>query len=201
MPSDNALYVCQPDTLNYTIFRTECQIDFGVLVLSKRAVFPPNHRGLGFQTVLLLMDSGCIVTASSTCESERLRVRYLRNLWLRRYHLLSTPLLYIYKQITELLHVHVPNCVAIERVFHNRNVSSSLTTAQTIGIIELAAAQGSLDVLMFTPQQVKSSVCGHGGVDKAAVQKFASRLTGVSIKNAHAADSVAVAIAGHLRIH
>ena len=71
----------------------------------------------------------------------------------------------------------------------------------TIGIIELAAAQGSLNVSMFTPQQVKSSVCGHGGVDKAAVQKFASRLTGVSIKNAHAADSVAVAIAGHLRIH
>ena len=129
----------------------------------------------------VLMDSGCIVTASSTCESERL--------------------LYIYKQITELLQVHVPNCVAIERVFHNKNVSSSLTTAQTIGIIELAAAQGSLDVLMFTPQQVKASVCGHGGVDKAAVQKFASRLTGVSIKNAHAADSVAVAIAGHLRIH
>ena len=47
----------------------------------------------------VLMDSGCIVTASSTGESERL--------------------LYIYKQITELLHVHVPNCVAIERVFHN----------------------------------------------------------------------------------
>ena len=131
----------------------------------------------------VLMDTGCIVTASSTGESERLRVNG------------------IYKQITELLHVHVPNCVAIERVFHNKNVSSSLTTAQTIGIIELAAAQGSLDVLMFTPQQVKSSVCGHGGVDKAAVQKFASRLTGVSIKNAHAADSVAVAIAGHLRIH
>ena len=57
----------------------------------------------------VLMDSGCIVTTSSTGESERL--------------------LYIYKQITELLHVHVPNCVAIERVFHNRNVSSSLTTA------------------------------------------------------------------------
>ena len=69
----------------------------------------------------VLMDSGCIVTASSTGESERL--------------------LYIYKQITELLRVHVPNCVAIERVFHNKNVSSSLTTAQTIGIIELAAAK------------------------------------------------------------
>ena len=129
----------------------------------------------------VLMDSGCIVTASPTGESERL--------------------LYIYKQITELLHVHVPNCVAIERVFHNKNVSSSLTTAQTIGIIELAAAQGSLDVSMFTPQQVKASVCGHGGVDKAAVKKFVECLTGVPVKNAHAADSVAAAIAGHLRIH
>ena len=70
----------------------------------------------------------------------------------------------------------------------------------TIGIIELAAAEGSLDVSMFTPQQVKASVCGHGGVDKAVVKKFVERLTGVPVKNAHAADSVAVAIAGHLRI-
>ena len=70
------------------------------------------------------MDSGCIVTAS-TGESERL--------------------LYIYKQITELC-TSCPELCRIERVFHNKNVSSSLTTAQTIGIIQLAAAQGSLDV-------------------------------------------------------
>ena len=45
-------------------------------------------------------------------------------------------------------------------------VSSSLTTAQTIGIIELAAAQGSLDVSMFTPptsESVRLWSCGVWG--------------------------------------
>ena len=110
----------------------------------------------------------------------------------------ASRLLQIYQQISELLHVHVPNSVAIERVFHNKNISSSLKTAQMIGVCQLAAAQIGLDVSMFTPQQVKSAVCGRGGADKASVKKFVEKLTGVSVRNAHAADAVAVAIAGLL---
>ena len=127
----------------------------------------------------ILMDQGCIKTASSFDEGSRL--------------------LQIYQQITELLHVHAPNAVAIERVFHNKNVTSSLTTAAAIGVIQLGAAQLGLDVSMFTPQQVKAAVCGHGGADKASVKKFVEKLTGVPVKNRHAADAVAVTIAGLLR--
>ena len=66
--------------------------------------------------------------------------------------------------------------------------------------VEHAVTPHPRTVTEFTPQQVKAPVCGHGGVDKAVVKKFVERLTGVPVKNAHAADSVAVAIAGHLRI-
>ena len=48
------------------------------------------------------------------------------------------------------------------------------------------------------PQQVKSAVCGHGGADKASVKKFVEKLTGTPVRNRHAADAVAVAIAGLL---
>ena len=97
-----------------------------------------------------------------------------------------------------MLHVHSPNSVAIERVFHNKNITSSLSTAAVIGVCQLVAEQAGLDTVMFTPQQVKAAVCGYGRAEKAAVKKFVSRLTGVSVKNGHAADAVAVAIAGLL---
>ena len=127
---------------------------------------------------IVLMDSGCIRTSPAESEASRL--------------------LQIYQQMSEQLHVHAPNSVAIERVFHNKNVSSSLTTASVIGVCQLAAEQAGLDTVLFTPQQVKAAVCGYGGAEKAAVKKFVSRLTGVSVKNRHAADAVAVAIAGLL---
>ena len=46
LSSDNALHVCQCDGINYTTIWAECQIYFGVLVLSKRTVFHPQPKGL-----------------------------------------------------------------------------------------------------------------------------------------------------------
>ena len=126
----------------------------------------------------ILLDSGCIRTPAGHTESVRL--------------------LQIYKQISELLNVHTPNAIAIERVFHNKNISSSLTTAAVMGVCQLASAQAGLDALLFTPQQVKAAVCGYGTAEKSAVKKFVEKLTGVPVKNAHAADAVATAIAGLL---
>ena len=127
----------------------------------------------------VLMDSGCIRTSPSETEASRL--------------------LAIFQRITELLHVHAPNGVAIERVFHNKNISSSLKTAQVIGICQLTAEQAGIRCEMFTPQQVKASVCGHGGVEKAVVKKFVEKLTGVTVQNGHATDAVACAVGGLLR--
>ena len=107
-------------------------------------------------------------------------------------------LLKIYQQVSELVHVHCPNLVAIERVFHNKNISSSLSTAASIGVIELAVEQASIVSRMFTPQEVKLSVCGHGGADKISVKVFIEKLIGRSIRNSHIADACACGIAGYL---
>ena len=104
----------------------------------------------------------------------------------------------IYTRLTELLWTHTPDTIAIERVFHNKNVSSSLTTAAVIGICQLTAELAGRPSDLFTPQQVKAAVCGHGGAEKPAVKKFVERLTGVPVKNAHTTDATATAIAGLL---
>ena len=129
----------------------------------------------------VLMERGCLVTLSRESEGARL--------------------LHIYQQITELTDVHVPNGVAIERVFHNQNISSSLSTAAVVGVCQLAAEQMGLEIQRLTPQPVKvSAVCGHGGVEKAVVKSFVEKLTGVSVKNGQfSCDAVATAIAGLLQ--
>ena len=68
----------------------------------------------------ILLDSGCIRTPAGHTESVRL--------------------LQIYKQISELLNVHTPNAIAIERVFHNKNISSSLTTAAVMGCVPVSVS-------------------------------------------------------------
>jgi crossover junction endodeoxyribonuclease RuvC len=48
----------------------------------------------------------------------------------------------------------------------------------------------------YTPQQVKSAVCGHGRADKGQVGRMVARLLGLPAPPApdHAADALAVAI-------
>ena len=64
----------------------------------------------------------------------------------------------IARSIYEVLDAHDDiTCVAIEMIFHNKNITSSLSTAKVIGIAELVSAKRGLHVLQFTPQQIKSA--------------------------------------------
>ena len=125
-----------------------------------------------------LLQSGCIQTETSSSQAKRL--------------------LKIYQEISELIHVHTPNIVAIERVYFNRNVSSAITTAGVIGVCLLAAEQLGIESLLLTPQQAKAATGGTGSAGKKQVQRMISHLTGSVLKNRHAADAAAVAIAGLL---
>ena len=163
-------------------------VEWNAQTISRRVLgIDPGLANTGWAVVarkrsgkFVLMESGCIVTSSRDSEGARL--------------------LHLYQQVTELYHVHAPNCVAIERVFHNKNISSSLSTAAVVGVCQLAAEQMGLEIQRFTPQQVKvSAVCGPGGVEKAIVKKFVSKLTGVLVTNGHASDAAGAAIAGLLQ--
>lgn len=122
--------------------------------------------------------SGVIRTEPSACEA----VRYAT----------------IYNAVNALIGEHTPDVLSIESVYFNKNVSSCLSTASVIGVIRLAAELSQLPSILVTPQQVKAAVCGVGRASKAQVQKMVAKVLRVDIKNAHAADAAAVAMAGVL---
>ena len=123
----------------------------------------------------VVLDAGCITTESTETEGKRLHD--------------------IHTRLTELLWTRNPDALAIERVFHNRNVSSSLTTAAVIGICQLSAELAGTPSHLFTPQQVKSAI-GIPTADKRLMRRGVEGLTGKEIKNHHTADAIAAGITG-----
>ena len=80
--------------------------------------------------------------------------------------------------------------IAIERVFHNYNVTSSLTTGAVIGILQFIAHHRGVPVYQFTPQQVKKASVLGATIDKDTAKWVASRLFGTPIKSHYEADAV-----------
>ena len=89
--------------------------------------------------------------------------------------------------------------IAIERVFHNHNVTSSLTTGAVIGILQFIAHQRGVPIHQYTPQQVKKASGLGAKIDKDTAKLVASRLFGTQIKSHHSADAALCALAGILK--
>ena len=109
---------------------------------------------------------------------------------------LAIRLLAISDAVDHWMNTHLPDVIAIERVFANANANTAMGTAQAAGVIALAAARRDIDVHFHTPSEVKAAVSGSGRADKAQVQFMVARLLGqASIPGpADAADALALAI-------
>lgn len=102
----------------------------------------------------------------------------------------------IHRRMEELLERHRADAVAVEELYFGANVRTAFAVGQARGVVLLAAGQRGLPSRSYTPQQVKSAVCGHGRAGKDQVGRMVGRLLGLASPPApdHAADAVAVAI-------
>jgi crossover junction endodeoxyribonuclease RuvC len=98
--------------------------------------------------------------------------------------------------IEALLDEFRPAAVAVERVFFQNNVRTAIAVAQASGVVLAAAARRGCIVAEYTPSQVKDTVAGWGGADKAQVQRMVQMRLGLAglPKPADAADAAAIAL-------
>lgn len=91
---------------------------------------------------------------------------------------------------------HVPDVVAVERVFAQNNVSTVMGTAQAAGLAMVAAARRNIPVALHTPSEVKAAVTGNGRAGKAQVQAMVVQILGLTEtpRPADAADALALAV-------
>ena len=122
------------------------------------------------------VDHGCLVTSPDSTLPERL--------------------LAIHALVDELLELHQPALVAVERLFFSRNVQTAFAVGQARGVVLLAAAQHGLPVREATPNEVKSAIAGYGAADKEQVQRMVQLVLGMAERPRpdDAADALAIAV-------
>jgi len=105
-------------------------------------------------------------------------------------------LLELHRDLSQIIEEHRPDVMAIEQVFTNKNLRTSIAVGRASGVALLAAATAGLPVHEYTPTQVKSAVAGFGKADKGQVQRMVAQRLGLaeSPKPADAADALAVAL-------
>lgn len=105
-------------------------------------------------------------------------------------------LLRIAEGLDTWLDQHLPDVVAVERVFAQHNVSSVMGTGQVAGLAMLAAARRAVPVALHTPSEVKAAVTGSGRAGKAQVTKMVTRILDLDDppRPADAADALALAV-------
>jgi crossover junction endodeoxyribonuclease RuvC len=102
----------------------------------------------------------------------------------------------LHETLGELIRWHEPKAMSLEDLFFGRNVGSALSVGEARGVVMLAAAEHGVPCFDYTPQAVKSAVCGTGSADKNQVQRMVATLLGLPEPPSpdHAADAFAVAI-------
>jgi crossover junction endodeoxyribonuclease RuvC len=107
-------------------------------------------------------------------------------------------LLAIHSLVDELIELHAPDLLAVERLFFSRNVQTAFGVGQARGVILLAAAQHGIPVREATPNEVKSAIAGYGAADKDQVQRMVQLVLGMTDRprSDDAADALAIAVWG-----
>jgi crossover junction endodeoxyribonuclease RuvC len=125
---------------------------------------------------LVALDGGCVETPAALASERRLAA--------------------IHARMVELLDEHEPDAVALEELYFGANARSAFAVGQARGVVMLAAGQRGIACSGYTPQQVKSAVCGTGRAAKDQVGRMVQALLALPTPPTpdHAADALAVAI-------
>jgi crossover junction endodeoxyribonuclease RuvC len=142
----------------------------------------PGTAALGYGIVeqtggrLREIDHGCLTTSPDLSLGERL--------------------LAIHRVVSDLITLHEPAIVAVERLFFSRNAQTAMAVGHARGVVLLAAAEQGRPIREATPNEVKSAVAGYGAADKEQVQRMVQIVLGMATRPTpdDAADALAIAV-------
>ncbi len=102
----------------------------------------------------------------------------------------------IYDHLVDLIEEYNPDEVAVEELFFSTNVKTAMAVGQARGVILLATQKAGVPLSEYTPNQVKSGICGYGAADKKQVQKMVQMILKLDEvpQPDDAADALAIAI-------
>ena len=160
---------------------------------------PPDAGG-----VLLGVDPGTAATGFGVVRVDRRRRAALLECGVVRTSSrapLPVRLREIHEAVGELLAKFAPVAMSVEDVFQGKNVRSALTLGHARGVIILAAALLDVEVVEYTPGEIKRAVVGTGAATKDQVAYMVQRHLRLrsAPRPSDAADGVAAALCHGLK--
>ena len=145
--------------------------------------------------LVLGIDPGYAIVGFGLVETERGKQRLVK------YGVITTPagipiqsrLMDIERDMNELLDTFRPDCLAIEELFFNTNITTGIAVAHGRGVILYAAEKCSIPLYEYTPSQVKLAVTGYGKAEKRQVMDMTRRL--LKLRSVPRPDDAADALA------
>jgi crossover junction endodeoxyribonuclease RuvC len=142
----------------------------------------PGTAAMGWGVVesrsgrLRMVDAGCLTTKPDVA--------------------LPSRLLQIHALLDELIALHKPDLMAVERLFFSKNAQTAFGVGQARGVVLLSAAQAEGPVREATPSEVKVAVSGYGGADKEQVGRMVAVCLSLAAppRPDDTADALAIAI-------
>lgn len=148
-------------------------------------------------TIILGIDPGSRITGYGIIKEHNRVIEYIDSGCIRTTvgDELSARLLQIYNGICHLMDEYSPEEVAIEQVFMHENPSSALKLGHARGVAMVAAASHRIKICEYSPREIKQTVVGYGGAEKAQVSHMVVHLLSLNkAPQADAADALAIAI-------
>lgn len=145
---------------------------------------------------ILGIDPGSRKTGFGLIESGRYNPRYLVSGVIRVEKFSGAQRLKnIFESVLQIIDQYQPDVVAIEKVFVHKNPKSAITLGQARGVILCAAAMKDVDIMEYSPTQVKSTIVGKGHAGKAQIQFMVENILKLTQSpQEDAADALAVAL-------
>lgn len=102
----------------------------------------------------------------------------------------------IFEGLTDIIAETKPDCMAIEKLFFARNITTAMSVAEARGVALLTGKRAGLPIHEYTPLQIKQSITGYGKADKKQVQEMVRQQLGLREvpKPDDCADALAAAI-------
>lgn len=103
---------------------------------------------------------------------------------------------YIFEYIDKVVKRTEPDITSVETMFYSKNVQSLIKLSHARSAAILGVVQNELDVIEYSPNEVKKSVTGKGKANKEQVQFMVKRLLNIKEdpKYYDSTDALAVAI-------
>lgn len=102
----------------------------------------------------------------------------------------------IYTGLSEIIKETNPTIMAIEKLFFAQNITTAISVSHARGVAMLTGQQSGLEIVEYTPLQIKQTMTGYGRATKKQVQEMVRLQLGLTEvpKPDDCADALAAAL-------